>query len=343
MENKKQVIFEVILYIIFFISNLVLYRGIIHFSSFWLSFASISFVLVINISLLAFYSTIKASRSNTIVFILIHILVIALMTLFYGMNILTFSIVGITALIVAIFFGAYLRQIDIEIKERLTYHPNRIVFPHIRQIILCFILISTGLFYIQMYSFYDESKSEIKISETFIKSQVKLLDPLIKRAIPNFTEESTIGEIIEGNVQKQLDKQTELVSEDLKKTLKQNPELKGINLDKLKLDTKLTIENQIEEINNQFELEDKIKYDTNVITGLGQILNNFIKDFVNVFLDSNKFALILTGLFFSTFSILIPIYGILIKLIIMALEKLAFELEFVKIKSETKQKETITY
>ena len=342
-DNKKQVIFEITLYIIFFISNLVLYRGIIYFNSFWLSFTSISFIIILNISLLGFYSTIETSKSNTVLFILLHAFILFSFLLLYGFSLLNISIIGIVIILMIILLGSYLRKIDIEIKERLRYDSNRIIFPHIKQVILCFMIVITGSFYIKMYNFYDESKAEIKLSDTVIKSQIKLLEPIIKRGIPNFTEESTVGEIIEGNVQKNLNDQNKLISESIKSNLKKNPSLKNVNLDKIDLDTKLTIESQIEEINTQLELEDKIDYETNVVIGLGQILNNFIQEFINKFLDSNKFALILSGLFFSVFSILIPIYGLIIKYIVLLLEKLSFELDFVKIKSVTKQKDTITY
>jgi len=59
MNIKKQIGLEIVLYFIFLISNLVLYRGINFFSNFWISFASISFVLIINISLFGFYAFIK--------------------------------------------------------------------------------------------------------------------------------------------------------------------------------------------------------------------------------------------------------------------------------------------
>jgi len=51
----------------------------------------------------------------------------------------------------------------------------------------------------------------------------------------------------------------------------------------------------------------------------------------------------LSGLFFSIFSILIPIYGFFVKYMVLLLEKIFLELGFIKIKSEMKQKETITY
>jgi len=144
---------------------------------------------------------------------------------------------------------------------------------------MSFIIIATVFFYFKMYDFYDESKSEIKISDTFIKTQISLLEPLIKRGIPNFTEESTIGEIIEENVKKNLDDQNKIVSENIKTNLEKNPDLKNLNLDNLSLDKSLTIESQISDINTQLGLEEKIKYDTNVVKGLSQILNNLIQNF----------------------------------------------------------------
>lgn len=343
MNIKKQIGLEIVLYFIFLISNLVLYRGINFFSNFWISFASISFVLIINISLLGFYASIKSSRNNTFVFVLIHFIIMFLFVFLYNVNLLNILIIIITGFFITTFFGSFLRQIEIEIKERLTYNSSRIIFPHVKKIIMSFIIIATVFFYFKMYDFYDESKSEIKISDTFIKTQISLLEPLIKRGIPNFTEESTIGEIIEGNVKKNLDDQNKIVSENIKTNLEKNPDLKNLNLDNLSLDKSLTIESQISDINTQLGLEEKIKYDTNVVKGLSQILNNLIQNFLSNVLDSNKFALILSGLFFSIFSILIPIYGFFVKYMVLLLEKIFLELGFIKIKSEMKQKETITY
>jgi esterase/lipase len=112
---------------------------------------------------------------------------------------------------------------------------------------------------------------------------------------------------------------------ELRNNLNNNLESKNIKLDQLTIDSQLTIESQIDEINNQFKLEDKIKYNTNVIEGFSQIINNLIQNLSNRFLYSNKFALILSGLFFSTLSILTPVYLLLVRLTLLSIEKIALE------------------
>jgi len=113
MNIKKQIGLEIVLYFIFLISNLVLYRGINFFSNFWISFASISFVLIINISLLGFYASIKSSRNNTFVFVLIHFIIIFLFVFLYNVNLLNILIIIITGFFITTFFGSFLKQIEI--------------------------------------------------------------------------------------------------------------------------------------------------------------------------------------------------------------------------------------
>lgn len=343
MNIQKQRLLELTLYLIFFLTNFVLYRGIYMFSNFWISFLIISLFVITNIATLGLYSAIQSDKNNTFIFISIHTVIILLFVFLYNINPLNILIITLSGALTSIFIGSFIRQVEIEIKERLTYSASRIIFPHIKKIIMCFIVLSTVVFYFKMYDFYDQSKSEIKISDTFIKTQINFLEPLIKRSIPNFTEEITIGEIIEGNISKNIDDQNKIISENINMNLENNANLRGLNLENLSLNKSLTIESQIFEINTQLGLEDKIKYDTNVVKGLSQILNNLIQNFVNKVLDSNKFALILSGLFFSIFSILVPIYSFFIKYVVLLLEKICLELNFIKIKSEVKQKETITY